>query len=111
MRMPPSETRIELADREQLSQLIDRVFQGDTRVVVEKSGQPAVAIISAEDYERFQSLDERDRGARAELHEAFCRISDAFKDVPDDELERELARAQADVRAEMRAERIAVSTE
>ena len=111
MRMPPSETRIELTDREQLSQLVDRVAQGDTRVVVEKSGLPTVAIISAEDYERFQSLDERDRTARAELHDAFCRISDAFADVPDDELERELARAQAEVRAEMRAERIAVRTE
>ena len=43
--------------------------------------------------------------ARWALHEALSRISDAFKDVPDEELEREIARAHAVARTQRRAER------
>jgi prevent-host-death family protein len=100
---------MEITGEESLGQLVERVAHGDTRVVVEKSGHPVVAIISADEYERFQILDERDQAVRANFFETFARYSDAFADVPDDELERELAKAQAEVRAELRAEREASS--
>jgi prevent-host-death family protein len=105
-RPAPIETTMKLTDtKQQLSQVVNRVARGEARVVVEKSGLPVAAIISVEEYRRFMA-QERDAARRA-LHEAFCRISDAFKDVPDEELERELAKAQAEVRAELRAERAA----
>ncbi len=39
--------------RQQWSQILNRVFRGETRVLVEKSGIPGAAIISADDLERF----------------------------------------------------------
>jgi prevent-host-death family protein len=106
--LPPVETVMNLTDtKQQLSRVVNRVARGEARVVVEKSGQPVAAIISAEEYRRFKAQEQE--AARRALHEAFSRISDAFKDVPDEELERELAKAQAEVRAELRAEREAAA--
>lgn len=105
----PTETTMKLTDtKQQLSQVVNRVARGETRVVVEKSGLPVAAIISVEEYRRFKHQEQE--AARATLHDAFSRFSDAFKDVSDEELERELARAQAEVRAEMRAERAAAAS-
>lgn len=110
MATTPTETTMTLTDTGQgLSQAVRRVASGETRVVVEQSGLPVAAIISAVEYRRFKEQERE--AARLELIDAFTRISAAFKDVPDDELERELAKAQAEVRAEMRAERAAASTE
>jgi len=84
--------------REQFSQLINRVFRRETRVIVEKSGIPVAAIVSAEDLRRLSELEsERDR--RFELLEE---IGEAFKDVPADEIEREVSRAIAEVRQKNR---------
>ncbi len=43
--------------------------------------------------------------AREELWAVIGRMSEAFKDVPPDEVEREVSIAVGEVRAEMRAER------
>ncbi len=59
-----------------------------------KSGLAVVAIISAEEYRRFLRMD-AEREAR---FEAMGRISDAFADVPLDELDSEVARAISNVR-------------
>jgi hypothetical protein len=75
--------------------------------VVEVSGLPTAAIISAEDYRRFKEREHA--AARAALSETFARFSDAFTGVPDEELERDLTQAQVEVRAEMRAEREAAA--
>ncbi len=99
----PLETTMKLSDtKQQLSQVVNRVARGEARIVVEKSGLPVAAIISAAEYRRFKQ-QEQEAGRRS-LHEAFGRISDAFKDVPDEELARELAKAQVEARAELRAE-------
>jgi prevent-host-death family protein len=104
----PSETTIEITDeRQRLSQVIHRVAHGEIRVVVEENGLPVAAIISADEYRRFKDQEREQEAARTTLFETFARFSDAFKDVPDEELEREIANAQAEVRAEMRAERAA----
>jgi prevent-host-death family protein len=85
--------------RQQWSQLLNRVFRGETRVVVEKSGIPVAAIISADDLKRLTWLEAR----RAERFKALEDSWAAFKDVPEEEVEREVARAIAEVRAENRA--------
>lgn len=93
----PTETTMKLTDtKQQLSQVINRVARGETRVIVEKSGLPVAAIISTEEYRRFRE-QEMQREAR---FEAIGRISDAFADVPIDELERQGERALAAVRAQ-----------
>ncbi len=106
----PTETVMALTDaKQQLSRVVDRVARGETRAVVEKSGLPVVAIISVEEYRRFKHQEQEREAARAALFETFARFSDAFKDVPDEELECELAKAQAEVRAELCAEREAAA--
>jgi prevent-host-death family protein len=81
--------------------LLNKVYTGETQVVVEKSGIPVAAVVSAKDYEEFKRLKER----RAERFAILDSMRDAFKDVPPDELEREVAKAVAQARAEIRAER------
>lgn len=87
--------------RQQLSRVVNRVARHETRVLIEKSGVPVAALVSADDLERLKALEER----RQEQFAAIMEISRAFADVPDDELERELAKAQAEARAELHAER------
>lgn len=100
----PNQRAIELTNEKAvLSEEIGQVAQGDLRIMVEQDGRPIAAIISVEEFRRFQ---EAERTAdRAALFDALTAFGEAFKDVPDDELERELALAQSEVRAAMRAER------
>jgi prevent-host-death family protein len=84
--------------RAQWSQLINKVARRQVRVIVEKSGIPVAAIISAEDLERLSRFEQQ----RAERFSALQATREAFKDIPDDELEREVTRALEQVRAERR---------
>jgi prevent-host-death family protein len=84
--------------REQFSQLLNQVFRGTTRILVEKSGIPVAGIISARDLERFNRYEAEREKDFAILDE----MRDAFKDVPDDELEREVSRALAWAREQAR---------
>lgn len=92
--------------RQQLSQVVNRVARRETRILLEKSGVPVAAIVSADDLRRLDEMAAR----RQELHEAMTRFSDAFADVPLDELERQVDQAVAEARAELRAEREAAQT-
>lgn len=85
--------------RQQWSQLLNKVFRGQTRVVVEKSGIPVAAVISAEDLERFTQLEEQ----RNERFKALDRMREVFKNVPPEELEKEVGKALAEVRVERRS--------
>lgn len=84
--------------RQEWSELLNRVFRTNTRVVVEKNGIPVAALISARDLERFRRLEAQ----RAERFQPLLEIAQAFKDVPADEIEREVARALSEVRREAR---------
>lgn len=60
--------------RSNWSELINKVFQGDTEVVVEKSGIPVAAIVSTQDYQKLQQLKERqqkDLALVASMRESF----------------------------------------
>lgn len=80
--------------RQNFSQLLNRVFRGETRVIVEKSGIPVAAIVSADDLETLNRAEEQRKRDFAILDE----FSFAFKDVPADEVEQEVRKALAAVR-------------
>ncbi len=80
--------------RQHFSRLLNQVYRKETRVVVEKSGIPVAAIVSAEDLALLKCFEVE----RAQRFAALDRIDEAFKDVPADELEAEVDRAVAAVR-------------
>jgi prevent-host-death family protein len=84
--------------RQEWSEILNKVFRKQTRVLVEKSGIPVAAIVSTEDLERLRQL-ERDRAQRFEL---LDEIGERFKDESPEELERQVAKAISQVRAENR---------
>jgi prevent-host-death family protein len=81
-----------------LSRLINQVYRKETRVLVEKSGIPVAAIISADDLQRFAQLERE----REERFAVIDRMREAFKDVPPEEIEREAARSVAAARERRR---------
>ena len=87
--------------KNQLSSVVNRVYRKETRVLVEKSGIPVAAVVSADDLVRLQQLDRAwDAGSRA-----LERVSAAFADVPVDELEAKIAQIIAEGRATDEAQR------
>ena len=82
--------------RQQWSELLSKVFRGETRLIVEKSGIPVAAIISAEDLGRLTKLEDTRRQRFKALDETWV----AFKDVPPEDIEREVARAIEQVRGQ-----------
>ncbi len=84
--------------RQHWSELLNKVFRKETRVIVEKSGIPVAAIISADDLERLSRYEQE----RAERFKILDEIGEAFKDVPPEEIEREVAKAIQAVREENR---------
>jgi prevent-host-death family protein len=87
--------------RQQFSQLLNEVFRRESRVLVEKSGIPVAAIISAKDLQLLARLEAERSRDFAILDE----MREAFKDVPPEEIEREVARALSQVREENRMKR------
>jgi prevent-host-death family protein len=81
-----------------LSSLVNQVYRKETRVLVEKSGIPVAAIISAEDLQRFAQIERE----REERFAVIDRLREAFADVPPEEIEREAARSVAAARQRRR---------
>lgn len=100
MREPEIMTQIMKASdvRQHWSKLLNQVFRKEVRVLVEKSGIPVAAIVSAEDLKRLARLEEELRRDFTILDE----MREAFKDVPPEEIEREVSRAISQVREEKR---------
>lgn len=82
--------------RQQWSQLLNKVFRGQTRVMVEKSGIPVAAVISVEDLRCFTEWEAQ----RKERFKALDRIRKAFNNISPQELEAEIGKAIAEVRSE-----------
>ena len=87
--------------RQQFSSVLNRVFHKEARVVVERSGIPVAAIVSADDLRRLHRLD----AERAERFKVLDEIAAGFEGVSPEEIERETAKALAEVRSEMWGER------
>ena len=100
-RQPMTQTLNVSETRQQLSQVLNKVFRRETRVIVEKSGIPVAAIISVADLERLNQLE----AERAKDFAILDEIGQAFADVSPAELEREVAKAVQAARRELRKER------
>jgi prevent-host-death family protein len=87
--------------RQQFSQLLNDVFRKESRVLVEKSGIPVAAIISAQDLKLLARLEAERNRDFAILDE----MREAFNDVSPEEIEREASRALSQVRKENRTKR------
>lgn len=97
---PVTQTMKTSEARKLWSQLINQVFRGESQIIIEKSGLPVAAVISAADLERLTRLEAQRRERFQPLEETW----EAFKDVPPEEIEREVARAIAEVRQKRRHE-------
>jgi prevent-host-death family protein len=80
--------------RQEWSKILNKVFREETRIVVEKSGIPVAAIISAEDLKRLDQLEKE----RAERFRILDEVKAAFKDIPEAEIENEADQALTRVR-------------
>jgi prevent-host-death family protein len=87
--------------RQQFSQLLNQVYRGEVRVVIEKNGIPVAALMSFRDLEWFDQRREQWDKDFEVLHE----IGELFKDVPEEELEHQVAKAVAEARRELREEK------
>jgi prevent-host-death family protein len=86
--------------KKSLSGLVNEVYRGKTRILVEKSGTPVAALVSVDDLARMEQFDrEWEEGTRA-----LERFSQAFADVPVKEAEAEIARIIAEIRQQDDAE-------
>jgi prevent-host-death family protein len=65
-------------DKHQLSTVIQRVSHKEARVLVEQSGVLVAAIVSIEDLERLQQLDQE----WEQTTQAIARLSQAVADIP-----------------------------
>lgn len=93
---PPTRTVKASEGRQLWSKMLNDVFRKKTRVVVERNEIPIAAIVSLDDLERLERIDE-ERESRFRILED---IGAAFADATPAELEREAADAVAAVRAE-----------
>ena len=95
---PKTQTLDVSAATQQLDELLDQVKRRAARFVLTQDGRPVAALISAFDLERLDYL----LAERAKDFAIIDEIREAFKDVPDEELEREVAKAVEEARQENR---------
>ncbi|HET7034924.1 MAG TPA: type II toxin-antitoxin system Phd/YefM family antitoxin [Thermomicrobiaceae bacterium] len=84
------------AAKQQFSQVVNRVFRREARILVEKSGIPVAALVSVEDLRRLEQLD----AEWARDFAVFDEVGAAFAGTSPEEIEQETARAVAQARAE-----------
>jgi prevent-host-death family protein len=107
MIMPETTTMNVTEARAQFSALLNRVFRGEQRVIIEKNGIPVAALISAghlERLERYEALDIADRKRMLE------EMREAFADLTTEEIEEQVARSIQVVREEQRSSRLSQSS-
>lgn len=78
--------------------LVKKVFNQETRVVVEDNGEPMAVLVSPYDLERLKRLD-----AREDAWRVVDEIRARNRDKDPDEVERDVAEAIEEMRAEDRA--------
>jgi len=91
--------------RQHFSETLNRVYQDEVRVVVEKSGIPIAAIVPMS----VARMDEEKEEHRRGLLEALKDAQEGFVGVSEVEAEREIAAALADIKRERHLARRIVS--
>jgi prevent-host-death family protein len=99
-RQPMTQTMKASEAKQRWGGLLTAVFKGEKRVLVEKSGIPVAAVISAADFQRLQRLEAQRDLAFTALDESWK----AFAGVSLDDMEEQVANAVAEARAELRQE-------
>lgn len=99
---PKTETKTVSETRQHFSETLNRVYRGETRVLVEKSGIPVGAIVSANDLEELRRMEAR----TAEQWAAVDRMRAAFADVPEDDFNDELGKAIKEVEEERKQRKL-----
>jgi prevent-host-death family protein len=102
-RTPTLETKTVSEARRTFSETLNRVYRGETRVMIEKNGIPVGVLVAPGDLEQLDQLNAR----REEQWAAVDRLRQSFADIDPDTLDAEIARAVADVRRESRERRSA----
>lgn len=82
--------------RSNWSQLLNKVFRGETEVLVEKSGIPVAAIVSAQEYQKLQLIKQR----RERDFAVINRIRTAFADQTPKQIKKGVEASILEVRAE-----------
>ena len=78
------------------SKLLNQVFRGETEVLVEKSGIPVAAIVSAQDYQKLQQIkQQRERDITL-----VNGIRTAFVDQTAEQIQKGVEASIAEVRVE-----------
>ena len=93
-REPVTQTMKLSQARDQFSQVVDKVYRKETRVLVEKSGILVAAIVSAVDLEQLRRIEEEAK--------ALERMRAAFADVPEEQIVQDVAQVIEQVRHEQR---------
>lgn len=103
--LPETATMKISAVKSHLSGLVNEVYRGERRILIEKAGIPVAALVSIGDLERLAALD----AERAERRRLLDATRAPFAGVPAGEIEREVAVVMNEVRAERRVEREATA--
>ena len=82
--------------RSNWSQLLNKVFRGETEILVEKSGIPIAAIVSAQDYQKLQKIKQQ----REKDFAVVDRMRAAFKDQSSAQIQANVKKAITEVRRE-----------
>ncbi len=98
MSVPTTETVTATEARQHFASVINRVARKEARVLIEKSGVPVAAIVSADDIARLDRLDAR-FAARRQVLDA---MRAPFRDVPPEEIKQETRRILAEMHEEDR---------
>jgi prevent-host-death family protein len=85
-REPMTKTLKASEARQQFSELLSQVFKGETRVLVEKSGIPVAAIVSATDLNKLQQLESQ----QSERFKLLERLRAGFADLSEEQIQREV---------------------
>ncbi len=85
--------------RQNLSGLINEVFDRKNRVIIERSGIPVAAVVSPADLAYLEKME----AEREERFRVLSEMREPFEGVPSEEIESEVERAIAEVRREKRA--------
>jgi prevent-host-death family protein len=82
--------------RSNWSQILNDVFRGQKEVLVEKSGIPVAALVSAQDYKTLQQI----RKQRQKDFDLIAQMRANFKDQTPEEIQSKTAKAIKQVRKE-----------